>query len=68
MCLQKNKPYGDEARKMRKTIREHKKELLPALTRKYKMVYYFSMYAPFTYRLMIKLRKKLNKKGNKVAF
>ncbi len=46
-----------DQKKMRKVIKEHRKDLFPALRPIGKLRYYTSVYLPFTQRLLHKLRK-----------
>lgn len=46
-CLRKNKPYSEDCKKMRKVLREYKRELFPALKLKHKLAYYVFVYFPF---------------------
>lgn len=45
-CLKVCDPRGDDARKMRRVIKEHKKTLLPALTLPGKVRYFLAVYFP----------------------
>lgn len=47
-----------EQQQMRQVIKDHRKELFPALRLRGKIRYYTSVYLPFTQRLLHKLRKK----------
>lgn len=61
-CLSRNKKHCADVRKMRKTLRGHKKELFTAFDWKYKLIYYLSVYLPATYCVAMKLWKKLRAK------
>ena len=47
-----------DQKKMRKVIKDHRKDLFPALRIRGKFRYYTSVYLPFTQRLLHKLRRK----------
>jgi len=47
-CIKKHKPYSEDSKKMRKVLRQYKKELFPALSWKQKVGYYLYVYIPFS--------------------
>ncbi len=57
-CIQKNKPYSVDSKKMRGVLREYKKCLLPAMSTGTKLFYIACAYLPLTTLLILKLRGK----------
>lgn len=57
MCYRKNTPYSTDSKKMRKTLRQYRKTLFPALTPKGKVLYILSMYLPLISHTAMKLSK-----------
>ena len=58
VCFQKNKPYSEDSRKMRSVMKEHRKDIFPALSLKARCLYTLSLYLPATAQLLLKLKKK----------
>lgn len=56
-AITRNRMSPAEQKEMRKVIKEHRKELFPAFRLIGKIRYYFSVYLPFTQRLLHKLRR-----------
>ncbi len=56
-CISKHKPYAVEARKIRRTVKEYRAELLPAMGWKQKIVFLLKLYCPICARMMLKRRK-----------
>lgn len=59
LCIQHNKPYSDDAKKIRKVMKDYKKILLPALKPDQKIRYYLYIYIPFAKSVIYKLEKLL---------
>ena len=55
-CIEKNKPYSEDSRKMRAVLREYKKVLLPALNRNMKILYLSFLTFPATTLLIYKTK------------
>lgn len=61
-CVQRNKPYSDDAKKMRKVMKEHSEDICPALTVKGRIVFYLYLYLPATTALYFRLKQKHKRK------
>ena len=57
-CIAKNSPYSNDAKKMRKALKEYKKELLPAFSRKARLLFYLYLYFPATAKYILSKRKR----------
>ncbi len=57
-CISKNKICSCDAKKMRKVLREYKKDILPALPSKKRLIYITAAYLPLTYLALNKIFKK----------
>ncbi len=56
-----NKMSPADQKKMRRVIKDHRKEILPCLRLRGKLRYYLSVYLPFTQRLLSGLRERFKK-------
>lgn len=59
-CFQENRPYCADSRKMCKILRKYKRELLPAMKSKIKLLYFACAYLPLTSWIALKFKNKLN--------
>lgn len=57
-CVRYNRPYSADSKKMRKVIKEHKKEIYPALLGKAKIVYLLYLYFPKMADMLFGIKKK----------
>lgn len=48
-CLKANKPYGNDAKEMRKVVKKYKGQIFPSLSLKVKILFLLAVYMPFTY-------------------
>ena len=55
-CMQRNKPYSKDSRKMRKVLKEYRKIILPAMSFKQKLLYLGYIYLPAVTNLIFKIR------------
>lgn len=62
-CISKHKPYSAEARKIRRTVKEYRAELLPAMEWKQKMVFLLKLYCPICAWLVPNGRKRAKKQN-----
>lgn len=63
MCAEKNKPYSEECKKMRKHLKESKKVLFPAFTFTDKTKYYLACYFPIIFSICIKVYSSIKRKN-----
>lgn len=56
-CYSKINTFSEDAKKMRKVLREYKKELLPAFSTKVKLFYFLHAYFPLASFLYLKIKK-----------
>ena len=64
-CILKNKPGSEDYIKMRKVLKDYKKEFLPYFTLKQKSYYYLCYYMPFTLSKALSTRQKFITKFRK---
>nr|MBQ5811513.1 glycosyltransferase family 2 protein [Clostridia bacterium] len=62
MCLERNKWNSEDCRKMRKVLREHAKQLLPALSAKGKLLYCLCVCFPPAHAAALKIIKHIKAK------
>ncbi len=65
-CFNKNKPHSEDSEKMRKVLKEYKKDIYPALTSKGKIVYILYVHFPATAAALFKFKDKLSKAIHKM--
>ncbi len=65
LCSQKEGVSKEDLKKMRETMKQHRKELVPALPFFGKLEFYLSVYAPFFYASYVFVRKLKNTLSNK---
>ena len=56
-CLKTQKPYSEDAKKMRKEIKTYKSEIFKAFTLKGKLLFILAYYLPYTFLKVSKLKK-----------
>ncbi len=61
-CIRHNKPYSNDAVKMRKTLKAFRKKIFPALSCKLKILMCLAIYFPLTFSVMLKYQMKSLKK------
>lgn len=57
-CFKQTKPYSEDGKKMRGTLKEYKKDILPALPFKKRILYRMYIYIPSVTKLIFKLKNK----------
>ena len=56
-CFNRNRPYSPDGKKMRKTLKQHKKAMLPAFTPKQRLVFNCFLYFPWSTAHIVKLKR-----------
>ena len=56
-CVRRNRPYSLDSKKMRKVIKQYKKEIYPALLGKARVMCFLYLYFPATSAILLKKRK-----------
>lgn len=62
LCVDRNKPYSEDAKKMRDVLKEYKNDILPILSFKSKLLYLLYLYLPASIAFFRKMKKRLSKK------
>ena len=61
LCAEKNKPYSDDCKQMRKVLKEYKNTLFPALSIRKKIEFNLYIYLPATTKFMYSLKGKIRR-------
>lgn len=61
LCMRRNKPYSPDGKRIRRVMKEHRKELLPAMSRRGKIVFVAAVYFPVFYGMLVRLKSKLRR-------
>lgn len=61
LCLRKNDPHGEDCRKMRQIMKQHRKELLSGLGLKDTILYFLSVYLPAGYLRLYRIKERIKK-------
>ena len=64
-CIERNKPYSEDAGKMRRVLKAHKQDIYPALIGKSKLLFYAYLYLPAATALFFALKHKRQRKLQK---
>lgn len=59
-CIE-NQPQAQERKKMSAVLKQHRKEIVPALSTVNKLRFYLNVYAPFTHRIVLWLKIRLQR-------